>query len=296
MSNPLPPLNSLRFFESAARHLSFTRAADELHVTQAAVSHHIKVLEEYFCVPLFRRFTRRLLLTDQGKTLLPVVQNCFERLNGVSKILAETQKRSALDVLLRPYFAAHWLVPRLNRFWQRHPDIDLRLHHSSEPFSFHNDGIDLAVRWGRGDWAGIESELLLRVDITPICSPKLMEGPHPLHCVDDLRHHTLLHEESYETWKKWLKAAGAKKVNPRRGPIIDDTNVRTQAAIDGQGVAFGALSLLQDDLATGRLVAPFDLTLNDLAYYIIYPSGGLNKPNVKLFRDWLLEEVGRQTQ
>ena len=287
----LPPLNSLRFFEAAARHLSFTRAADELHVTQAAVSHHIKLLEQHFGVRLFRRLTRRLLLTDEGQTLLPVVQACFERLAASTKILAETQRGGPLTVMLRPFFAARWLAPRLSRFWQRHPDIDLLLHHSNELLGFDAESIDMAVRWSQGEWTDVENELLLNVAITPVCSPQLLSGPRPLRTVDSLRYHTLLHEQNYDTWKKWLKAAGARKVNARHGSIIDDSNVRIQAAIDGQGVAMGAPVLLDDDLATGRLVAPFELMLDDWAYYIIYPSGALSKTNVKAFRDWLLEEA-----
>ena len=139
------------------------------------------------------------------------------------------------------------------------------------------------VRWGRGHWPDVESELLLSTEITPVFSPKLLAGPKPLRTPDDLRYHTLLHEENYDTWKKCLKAAGVRRIKPKRGSIIDDSNVRTQAAIDGQGVTLGAPALLQDDLATGRLIAPFELTLNDWAYYIIYPTGALNKANVKAF-------------
>lgn len=291
MHGSLPPLNNLRFFEAAARHLSFTRAARELHVTQAAVSHQVKQLEQQLGVRLFRRLTRRLLLTDEGQTLLPVVQDCFERLADTTRVLQQPNDDGPLVIMLRPFFAARWLAPRLSKFWHLHPDIDLRLHHSSEPRNYDQDRFDLAVRWGQGNWPDVESELLLKITITPVCSPKLLRGKKPLRTIDDLRHVKLLHEENYGTWRKWLKAAGASHINHRRGSIIDDTNIRIQAAIDAQGVAFGPVALLQDDLATQRLVAPFELTMDDLAYYIIYPPGALQKPKVKTFRDWLLAEA-----
>jgi len=293
MARDLPPLNALRFFEAAARHLSFTRAAEELHVTQAAISHQMKALETHLGVRLFRRLPRRLLLTEEGQRLLPVVHDAFDRIAHTARRLAKEGESGPLIVMLRPYFAARWLSPRLSQFWERHPDIDLRLHHSIDPVvDFERERVDMAVRWGRGEWPGVEVELLLPVRVTPVCSPKLLRGPHPLRRPADLRHHTLLHEESYDLWAKWLAAAGVHDLEAR-GPIIDDTNVRTQAAIDGQGVTFGALSLLADDLATGRLVAPFPLTLDDLAYYIVYPPGALARPKVKVFRDWLLEEAAR---
>jgi len=288
----LPPLNALRFFEAAARHLSFTRAAEELHVTQAAISHQIKALETRLGVQLFRRFPRRLLLSDEGQILLPAVQEGFGRIAEAAQRISTGAQGGALTVMMRPYFAAKWLSPRLTRFWERYPDIDLRLHHSPEPtVDVARHGADIAVRWGGGEWPGVDSELLLRVELTPVCSPLLLRGPRPLREPGDLRHHTLLHDENHVPWTRWLEAAGEHDVDPRRGPVIDDTSVRTQAAIDGHGVALGALPLIADDLATGRLVAPFELAIDDLAYYIVYPPGALTRPKVKAFRDWLVQEA-----
>ena len=291
MRRNLPPLKPLRFFESAARHLSFTRAADELFVTQAAISHQIKALEEHLGVRLFRRLTRRVLLTEEGQILLPVVQRCFEQLTETAELLSSHVEGGTLSVMVRPFFAARWLSHRLHRFWKQHPSIELRLHYSTESDDFMRDDIDMSVRWGRGHWRGVETELLLQIDIGPLFSPELMEGEHPIHTADDLRHHTLLHEEDHETWTQWLTAAGATRVEARRGIFIDDNNVRTQVAIDGQGVALGPLLLVADDLATGRLMAPFSTILNSLGYFIIYPSGSRDRPNVRAFRDWLFAEV-----
>ena len=291
MGRQLPSLTSLRAFEAAARHLSFTSAAEELHVTQAAISHQVKSLERELGQRLFRRLPRRLLLTEEAQVLLPVLQDSFDRIADAVTRLSERSRRGALDVTLRPFFAARWLSPRLNRFWERYPDIELRLHHVSALLDFEKSGADMAVRWGRGDWPDLESELLLPTSIAPLCSPALLGGPAPLRRPADLAHHTLLHEESFRPWERWLDLAGAGQVDANRGPIIDDTNVRIQAAIDGQGLTLGPLSLVSDDLATGRLVAPFAASLNELAYYIVYPPGALDQPRVRAFRDWLLSEA-----
>lgn len=296
MPGRLPPLNSLRFFEAAARHLSFTLAARELHVTQAAVSQQIRSLEGHLGVPLFRRLTRQLLLTDEGQILLPVVHRCLEQLSETFERLSPDTEGGTLTVMLRPFFASRWLSTRLGRFWSRHPNVELRLHHSTDPSDFVREDVDMAVRWGRGEWPGVQVELLLPTTTTPVCSPALLEGPKAIRAPSDLCHHTLLHEEDYDTWSRWLAAAGAPEVNARRGLIIDDTNVRTQAAIDGQGVALAPVSLLADDIATGRLAAPFPVTLDDLAYYLIYPPNALEHANARAFRDWLLDEAAESTE
>jgi LysR family transcriptional regulator, glycine cleavage system transcriptional activator len=291
MARELPSLTALRAFEAAARHLSFTRAAEELHVTQAAISHQVKGLESHLGHRLFRRLTRRLLLTDEAQALLPVVQDSFDRIARAVEALADQSRDGPLDVMLRTFFAARWLSHRLSRFWALHPGIELRLHHSGKAVDFSKSSVDMAVRWGRGDWPGVECELLLAAKIAPLCSPSLLSDNAPLRVPTDLAHHTLMHEEDYDHWATWLELAGAGQVDARKGPIIDDTNVRIQAAIDGQGLTLAPLSLVSDDLATGRLVAPFEQSLDHLAYYIVYPNGALEQPKVRAFRDWLQSEV-----
>ena len=293
MSRELPPLTALRSFEAAARHLSFTKAAQELHVTQAAISHQVKGLELYLGVKLFRRMTRRLLLTDEAQALLPVVQASFDNIAEAAERITESSQHGTLNVMLRPFFAARWLSHRLNRFWAKFPSITLRLHHSTATTDLHRADVDMAVRWGRGDWRGVEIEPLVAAKVTPVCGSGLLHGMRPLRSPSDLRHHTLLHEGGFDLWEKWLRGVGAKGVVASRGPVIDDTNVRIQAAIDGQGIALGPLALLKDDLATGRLVTPFDFALDDLAYYIVYPPDALEQPKVLAFRDWLLDEAAR---
>ena len=291
----LPPLNSLRAFEAGARHLSFTRAAEELHVTQAAVSHQVRALEEHLGVRLFRRLTRRLVLTEEGRALLPAVSEAFDRIaEAAERVGRDAGRARTLTVSVTPSLGARWLVHRLGRFWREHPDIDLRLHHSIQLVDFGRDDVDMAVRWGRGGWPGVEAEFLMPAGVTPVCSPALLAGPNPLRAPADLRHHTLLHDGGYEGWLEWLTAAGVTDVDARRGPIIDDTGVVIQLALAGEGVALGPTVLVAEDLAAGRLVRPFDLRLeSDIAYHLVYPSRALNRPKVKAFRDFLLAEAAR---
>lgn len=291
MSRELPSLTALRAFEAAARHLSFTKAAAELHVTQAAISHQVKGLEQHLGVRLFRRLTRRLLLTDEAQTLLNVVQHSFDNIAGTVQQLSKQSTHGALDVVLRPFFAARWLSHRLSRFWVQHPEITLRLHHSSATEEFPGADVDLAVRWGDGNWSGVEVELLVPVKVAPVCSPVLLHEDAPLRSPADLRLHPLMHEENVDLWPLWFAGVGLPDLEVPPGPIIDDTNVRVQAAMDGQGFALAPLALLRDDIATGRLVTPFDYVLDHLGYYIVYPRGALAQPKVRIFRDWLLAEA-----
>jgi len=296
MQKKLPPLNALRAFEAGARHLSFTKAAEELHVTQAAVSHQVKALEEHLGYPLFKRMTRKLGLTEQGRALFPVVSEAFMRIAEAAENLRDAGDSRTLTVSVTPAFGAKWLVYRLPKFWQKHPDIDLRVHHSIQCADLRYDDVDVAIRFGAGSWDGLECEFMLRVDYTPVCSPALLKGKHPLKRPDDLRHHTLLHEDDYDGWTQWLAVAGVNDVNPRRGPILDDWTVLVQTAVDGVGIALGKPSMLARDLADGTLVAPFDITmLTDLGYHMVYLPGALEREKVRVFRDFIMEEIGAET-
>ena len=290
----MPPLNALRAFEAGGRHLSFTKAAEELHVTQAAISHQVKALEEYLGRSVFRRLTRRLVLTEEGRILLPVLSEAFDRIAETAERVRRKPPSRDLTVTLTPSFGSRWLVGRLGRFCSRYPDVDLRLHHSVGLADFETGEVDIGVRYGAGDWPGLVSEFLVGVDVVPVCSPALLEGAHPLRSPEDLKHHSLLHEEDYEDWVQWLIIAGAEGVEARRGTVMDEPAILLQAAIDGLGVALGDVGMIEADLAAGRLVKPFDLTLEfDHAYYVVYPQSALEDPKVKAFRDFLLEEVAR---
>jgi LysR family glycine cleavage system transcriptional activator len=291
MTSRLPPLTALRAFEAAGRHLNFTRAAEELFVTQAAVSHQIKLLEGHLGLALFRRSGRKLVLTEPGRALLPALGEAFGRIAEAVEGLGAAEQASALSVTLRPYFAMKWLAPRLGRFWQACPRIALSLHHSFEAVDFAREDVDLAVLWGRGDWPGVAAEALLGGVLAPVCSPALLAGARPLRGPGDLRHHNLLHEENRDLWTRWLAAAGAPDLVAAHDTIVDDTNVRMEAAADGQGVALGWIPLLAEELAAGRLVRPFEPALEGYAYYVVTPPGGLARPKVRAFRDWLFDEA-----
>ncbi len=285
----LPPLNALRAFEAGARHLSFTKAAEELHVTQAAVSHQVKALEAHLGMALFKRLTRKLVLTDQGRALFPVVSESFGRIAEAATKLRDDGESRILTVSITPAFGAKWLIHHLPRFWEQHPEIDLRIHHSIHTTDLRSDDVDIAVRFGAGKWEGLVSEFLLRVDYFPVCSPVLLKGKKAIKEPADLCGHTLLHEDDYDGWIQWLAVAGVNDIDPRRGPIIDDATVILHAAAEGQGVALGRTSIVAEDLESGRLVKPFDLTvLSDLAYHLVYLPEALERPKVKAFRDFMV--------
>ncbi len=292
----LPPLNALRAFEAGARHLSFTKAAAELHVTQAAVSHQVKALEEHLGYPLFKRMTRKLGLTEQGRALFPVVSDAFMRIAETANHLRRAGDSRTLTVSITPAFGAKWLVYRLPRFWEKHPEIDLRVHHSIQVADLRHDDVDIAIRFGPGKWPGLTSEFMLRVDYAPVCSPALLQGKHPLKQPGDLRHHKLLHEDDYDGWTQWLAVAGVTDIDPRRGPIMDDITVMLQTVVDGGGVALGRLSMVERDLAAGTLVKPFDVTvLTDLGYHLVYLPDALEREKVRAFRDFIMEEISAES-
>ena len=288
----LPSLNGLRAFEAAGRHLSFTRAAAELHVTQAAVSHQIKGLETQLGVRLFRRSPRGLLLTDAGQAYLSDIRDAFDGLRQATDRLLSRDAMGALTVSVLPSFAARWLVPRLSGFAAAYPDISLRLAADDRPVNFDREDVDLAIRYGDGRYAGLRVDRFLGEEVFPVCSPALMGGPHPLREPSDLRHHTLLHDDLPTTWAMWLKTVGANDVDAGRGPLFSDSSMVLQAAVGGQGVALGRSALAADDLAAGRLVRPFAVSLPvDSAYYIVCPPSTAHRPKVVAFRSWLMAET-----
>src|ERR1700682_6545253 len=234
MADRLPPLNALRSFEVAARHLSFTKAAAELNVTHSAVSHQIKALEEWLGIALFRRVNRGLVLTDSGQAYLRPVRESFQRLGEATRRLKAKGRSGPLTVSVMPSFAGKWLMPRLRRFRERHPDVDVRISAESQLTDFNRDDVDIAVRYGRGVWANdLRVDLLMRESMFPVCSPKLLEGPIPLNSISDLRHHTLLTDYDWrlDFWQLWLDAAGVDDVVPQHALSFNYSNLMLQAAI-----------------------------------------------------------------
>ena len=298
MPQPLPPLNALRAFEAAGRHLSITKAAAELNVTPAAVSHQVKALEDFLGLALFRRLNRQLLLTDAGQLCLPGLRDGFARLAEAMASLEGRHHGDVLSVSLAPSFAGKWLVPRLERFTRAHPSLDVRISPSMALSDFRGDQIDIAVRFGFGKYPGLVVDRLFEESVVPLCSPALMTGAHPLRVPEDLRHHTLLHDDSISfdstttDWRMWLKAAGVTEVDESRGAHFSYADHALQAAINGAGVVLGRHALAADDIAAGTLVMPFELCLPlTPAYYVVLPQAHLQRAPVAAFRDWLLAEA-----
>jgi LysR family glycine cleavage system transcriptional activator len=294
MARRLPPLSTLRSFESASRLLSFSKAAEELHVTHGAVSRAIRHLEDHLGQPLFERMTRAVKLTPIGATYAATVRDVLERLSIATIAVQDRDTQGVLNVSTLDSFAAKWLVPRLFRFRRRHSDIDVRLSTSDQLADFVADGIDMAVRYGRGRYAGLAAELLMREDVFPVCSPSLPDASRPLSKPVHLKHHTLIHDDYPIDWAMWLRSAGVSGVDPYRGPRFQSSEHAVQAAVQGEGVTLGRSALVSDDLGAGRLIKPFTLSLpTDLAYYVVYPKPALERQKVHAFRDWLFEEAER---
>lgn len=289
----LPSLSALRAFETAGRHKSFSRAAEELHVTHTAISHQIRGLEEALGQPLFHRTGRAVELTEIGKSLLPVVSAAFEQMSD-GWAQAKGEQGGMLTVSVEPSFAARWLVLRLGRFHKKYPDINLRLDPSPDVTDFETEDVDLGVRYGKGGWRGVHAERLLEATVYPVCAPSLLEGERPIRTPEDLRFHTLLHEETTAHWKSWLKTAG---VDPGRwaskGPLFVEASLALQAAAAGQGIALANDALAMSDFEEGRLIRLFELEVpDDDAYWLVYPARSVPKPKVQAFRNWIREEAG----
>ncbi|SOD94982.1 transcriptional regulator GcvA [Caenispirillum bisanense] len=284
----LPPLNALRVFEAAARHLSFTKAAEELHVTQAAVSQQVRGLEEQLGVPLFRRLNRALLLTDTGQRYAVAVRGALEQIAEATAALRPAREDDgSMTVSVMPSFAHKWLMPRLGRFLDRHPEISLRVHASFEAVDFDRDRIDCALRQGTGGYDGLYSELLLAEEVTPMCAPAVAAR---LHDPRDLLRETLLYDYGAD-WQDWLAAAGVTGGTLPKGTEFFDSSMALQVAMDARGVVLGRTGLAADDLASGRLVAPFPVRLPyAYATWFVCPRGTEDHPKIKAFRDWLREE------
>ncbi len=297
MARRLPPLNALKSFEAAARHESFTRAAEELSVTQGAVSHQVKALEAGLGLKLFNRQPQRLVLTEAGRDYLVVVRDALDRIAAGTDRLLQRQNAGVLTVSTSPNFASKWLVHRLGRFAEAHPTIDLRVSATLHHVDFASEDVDMAVRHGDGTASGLDITRLCTEELFPVCSPKLMRGRHALRKPDDLAHHALLHLDHRQDWSKWLDAAGVGGVDLSRGPVLNQASMVIDAAVDGQGVALARTGLAAWDLICGRLVRPFSLALPvSYAYWIVCPKATAKLPKIATFRDWLLAEAAEDTK
>lgn len=297
MPQSLPPLTALRAFEAAARHSSFSRAARELHVTPAAVSHQIRGLEKYLDLTLFHRKGRRLVLTEQGQIAAEQFREGFERLSEGVALLRGDDDRGTVTISVTTAFASRWLLPRLGRFLRRFPGIDLRLRSGSLPVDFDQDDVDLAIRIGRGGVGGARAVALFAERVVPVVKPSFMRH-HRIRRPVDLARVPLLHDDSMRSvgrppgWSEWMDRAGLRDVDTSRGLHFDDGHTVLQVAAAGHGVALGRLGYAFDDLESKRLRAPFGPMLDlGVQYYLLFPEARRAAPAVASFRAWLEQEA-----
>jgi len=293
----LPPLNALRAFEAAARHLNFSRAADELSVTPGAVSQQIQNLEDYIGAALFKRTPKGLLLTDAAQIALPALREAFDRLGEAASMLTAAVDGRRLTVSVAPSFAAKWLVPRLGRFETAHPQVDVWVSAGMELVDFANGEVDVAIRYGGGRYPGLEVHRLMRESVIAVASPEMMAS-NALNTLEDLKHHVLLHDgspdadESCPDWSMWLAARGVKDIDGQRGPRFNQSSLVIEAAVQGRGIALAKRTLAQADLDAERLVTPFEISTDvDFAYHLVYPKAKGRLPQVKAFVTWLTDEA-----
>ena len=292
MPRRLPSLNGLKAFEAAARHESFTRAAEELSVTQGAVSHQVKALETELGLKLFNRERQRLVITEAGRTYLEVVRDALDRIAAGTERLQQRGRAGVLTISTSPNFAAKWLVHRMGRFAEQHPSIELRVSAALHHVDFAREDVDLAIRHADAPAPGLNCTRLCTEEQFPVCSPKLLTGRHAIRKPADLAHHTLLHVNDRKDWARWLDAAGVKSVDAAKGPVLNQASMAIDAAIDGQGVAIARTGLAAWDLIGGRLIQPFDVKLPaPFAYWIVCPKAAAQLPKIVAIRDWLLAEA-----
>lgn len=302
MAERFSSLNALRAFEAAARHRSFKKAAAELHVTTAAVSQQVKLLELDLDAKLLRRVEGEWQLTEAGRAGLADLSQGFTSIAEGLRKIRSLRRRRRLTVSVVPSLAATWLVARLDRFRRLHPDIDLLLDASMALADLERGDADMAIRYGPGEFPGLDCVRLFADDIFPVCSPLLLAGEHPIVTAGDLRHHTLLHVEwsvgsaVWPDWAMWLRSAGVCDIDAERGPSFTQHSVALQAAVEGQGVALGTTSHVVDHIAAGRLAAPFDLSMpTRFAYWVVAPKARAGDAGIAAFRAWLVAEAQRTT-
>ncbi len=292
----LPPLNALRAFEAAARHKSFTAAARDLFVTHGAVSRQVQHIEEFLGRRLFERLPRGIALTEEGREYAVAVRRAFEQIGEASDaIRAREDEKQILTISTTPRFAVGWLVPRLHLFQRDYPQYGIRISSTTRLVNFERERIDVAIRYGRGNWPGLAITRLFDHEEVPVCSPALLEGSDALKSPEDLDRVRLLHDGSYQYWASWLKYAGISNVDPHEGWVIDDPNAIFEAAMQGQGVALANPRTIETELRDGKLVKPFDIVLaTDVAAYAVCPEQTADDPKIRAAIDWLVAQAEAQ--
>jgi LysR family transcriptional regulator, glycine cleavage system transcriptional activator len=292
MRRDLPPVTALKAFESAARNQSFSRAAEELLVTQAAISHQIRKLEQYLGAPLFVRTNRAPELTAAAQSFLPHVTRALDDIDRATRMLFGKRGLRRLRLRAVPFFAGRWVMPRLKEYRRQNPNVELHFDHSYGFPDFRRDNVDIAILWGRGMWPGVTADRLMPAPYTIVAGAQLMKGRRPIRKLSDIDHHELLHISNYEIWEEWVRAAKAPIRDVRRGLVSDDQNTVIQGVINGEGVGLAVKYLVEDYLAASILVRPFDIICDlGYSYYLVYPSAALENQSVRTFRSWILEEA-----
>ncbi|MCC8373827.1 MULTISPECIES: transcriptional regulator GcvA [Photorhabdus] len=298
MSKRLPPLNALRVFDAAARHLSFTKAAEELFVTQAAVSHQMKSLEDFLGLKLFRRRNRSLLLTEEGQSYYLDIKEIFTAINEATRKLQARSAKGALTVSLSPSFAIQWLVPRLSSFNLAYPGIDVRIQAVDREEDKLADDVDVAIFYGRGNWPGLRTDRLYAEYLLPVCSPSLLTGENPLKTPADLARHTLLHDSSRRDWQAYVRQLDMQQqINVQQGPIFSHSAMVIQAAVHGQGIALANNVMARTEIDAGRLVCPFnDVLVSKNAFYLVCHDNQAELGKIAAFRQWVLAQAASEQE
>ncbi len=289
----LPPLNTLRTFEASARKASFAGAAEELYVTASAVSHQIKTLEEYLGVSLFSRNKRKVELTAAGEQYLTSIQHALDEIEVATHRLTTNPDTNVVQISVAPNFLTRWLMPRMGRFQDQYPDIELQINASMGLIDFNRSNTDMAVYFGNGEWDDIETHFLCSVRLVPVCSPKVMKGRFPLEKPDDLRHHTLIYVSKRQwEWQDWLQQAGVTGLKPKGSMQISSSQLATAAAQEGLGIALADSTLTSREINAGQLIVPFDIQLEtNKAFYLVYRKSRPLTAGMKAFREWMMAEM-----
>jgi LysR family transcriptional regulator, glycine cleavage system transcriptional activator len=305
MKRKLPPLKAMQSFEATARHLSFTAAAEELNVTPAAVGHQVRALEDYFGQKLLNRSTRQVEMTEEARWVLPVITQALDLLADAGTRLMATKSTPLINISVNPGFASRWLVQHMDGFHQQSPEWDVRLSTTNELVDLKKHDYDMCIRYGDGVYPGLTVHRLGEEEVSPVCAPQLLEGDRAIREPNDLRWHTLIHEDwvisnekVWPSWRMWLQAAEAGQVDPNPGPHLPQASLAVQAAIAGQGVALSSTAMIADDLKSGKLVRPFGeyyKTRVDSGYFLVYLEEAENNLKIIAFREWLLTEYNQSS-
>lgn len=284
----VPLLNALRTFTVSAQRLNFTKAAEDLLVSPSAISHQIKILEEYSGCKLFLRKNRSLELTDEGQLLFDRLWRPFYEINQALIDLRLPYGKSRINLSLRPFISSMWFTQQLRDFWSKHPDIEINLMHSLQAPDFFRDNINFSIVWGRqGDWPHLNTLRIVPGNLTPVCSPSYLQANAEIKSAADLNQHVLIHEENHLCWQQWLHKATGQEMLARKSFHIDDTNVRMNAVLNGQGIMLGCPALLKPLIEKKEIVQLFDVYLDEYAYFLAYPKQVTLSPQEQGFIDWV---------